>query len=93
MKEYTITQAAEVVKAIMAYGVVVQVEPNVFLTTLAKIEVPLVVMSHNKNLFSELFQYLTTYKGLSFYAESKQPLELPNMIELVEVERMRIPSF
>jgi hypothetical protein len=49
MKEYTITQAAEAVKAIMAYGVVVQVEPNVFLTTLAKIEVPLVVMSRSKN--------------------------------------------
>lgn len=93
MKVNTLTQAAKAVRGNMAYGAVVQVEPDIFLATLAKIETPLVVMSHNKNYFSELFQYLTSYKGLFFYAESKQPLELPEVTELVEVERMRAPSY
>lgn len=92
MRINLLTNAAEVEKGIMAYGVVGKVRPEIFLTTLAKIEAPLVVMSFNKNLFSELFQYLTNYKGLFFYIESKLSLEIPKTGEMVEVERMRISS-
>lgn len=88
----TPNQASEVVMGIMAYGAVVHVKPDIFLTTLAKMEAPLVLMCHEKSFISEVFQYLSPYKGLFFYVESKEPVEMPLEWEVVEIERKRIPN-
>jgi hypothetical protein len=91
MNLYSITKVEEAVKEPMAYGGIIQVGQETFITTLAKIEAPLVVKSRTKIYFKNSYQYLTSYKGLFFYVESKEPLELPNAVELMEVERMFIP--
>ena len=40
-------------------------------------------MRFEKAFFHEMHKYLTSYKGLFFYTESKNPILLPNKIELL----------
>jgi hypothetical protein len=86
--------AATALKAIRAAGIIVQVDPSVFLDLLARLESPLVVTAHSKPLLSSTYtyQYLTNYKGFAVFAESKQQLQLPEKIELVEAESIWLPS-
>ena len=93
MYSHTLASGAKVIKAIMSSGIMIQVEPSVFLDTLNKIATPLVVMSHKKEYFVESYQYMTNYKGLFFWVETKQPLQLPEEIEKIEAAQMFIPRF
>jgi len=76
----------------MASGGMVIVEPRIFLSIIIKAESPLVIMSREKILFSEIYKYLTPYKGLVFFTDSKQALPLPKNIELLEAERIWSPN-
>lgn len=89
----TMETAVSTIKALRASGVIVQVEPDIFLAILAKIEVPVIVKAQNKAFFSETYQYLTNYRGFTIFTEAKQPLQLPHAVELIEVERIWIPNF
>lgn len=82
---------AALINAIRASGVIVRVEPDDFLELLHRQEGPLVVHS-SIWIFRTSHQYLTSYKGLAFFAKSSEELSLPDDVELVEARRMWIPG-
>ncbi|MHC4193572.1 MAG: hypothetical protein ACYSP9_05285, partial [Planctomycetota bacterium] len=73
---YGVTGAAGVVaviaEALKAMGPIICVEPQDFLAILGKAEKPLVVQSPSG--FLTKYKYLTSYKGLTFFTKSKDPL-------------------
>jgi hypothetical protein len=79
------------VNAMRASGVIVRVRPEDFLALLRRVEEPLVVTAQG-GVFSKNYQYLTSYKGLAFYAKSSTPLMLPRNVETVLAERIWIPG-
>jgi len=82
--------AAAAAKAIKASGTIVRLERRDFLSILQRSEAPLVVRSVSR-FFGTSYKYLTSYKGLAFFLQSTEPLELPAGVELVEAKRIWIP--
>jgi hypothetical protein len=78
-------------KAKMASGLVVQVEPSYFLEILSK-DSALIVVHAEPRLFAPQHRYLTSYKGIGFYAISKTPLDLPTVAEMIEAKRLSVPE-
>src|SRR5215211_4717666 len=91
--EYTASTAAHAViaNAIKASGVVVRVDPGEFLAILRRAEAPLVVLGRG-GVFKKHYQYLTSYKGLAFYATSPDPFVLPSRVEVVQAKTISIPD-
>jgi hypothetical protein len=83
--------AAAAMNAIKASGAIVQVEPDVFQRFVLQMEEPLVVMSET-SFFGTRYKYLTGYKGMVFYAQSREPLRLGGRAELVRAKRIWVPS-
>ena len=81
---------AAMVNALRASGVIVRVRPEDFLALLRRVEEPLVVAAQG-GLLRNSYQYLTSYKGLAFYAQSPTPLMLPRTVETVLAEKIWIP--
>lgn len=87
------TAAAQAaIQATKASGVIVKVEPEEFRKLVEKAENPLVVHTTRKVLFSTKERYLTSYKGLAFFAEAGEPIHLPGDAERVEAEKIWVPS-
>jgi hypothetical protein len=82
---------AAMVNALRASGVIVRVRPEDFLALLRRVEEPLVVAAQG-GLLRKSYQYLTSYKGLAFYAQSATPLMLPRTVETVLAEKIWIPG-
>ena len=80
----------QIANAIKASGAIVHVEPEVFLDILEKADAPLVVCATGGLFFSHE-RYLTSYKGLFFYTQSKGPLSLPSHIETMRAKMIWIP--
>ncbi len=80
----------QLVNAIRASGAIVHVEPDVFLAMLERAGDPLVVHATGGLIFSHE-RYLTSYKGLFFYTQSKTPLELPPGVEKMNARNIWIP--
>jgi hypothetical protein len=78
-------------QAIRASGVVVRVEPAEFLRVLQRQRESLVVCA-TYFFFGRRHQYLTSYKGLAFYCQSPEPLELPAGCEVVQARRIWSPA-
>ena len=83
--------AAAIANAIKASGAIVRVAPEVFDNLVARIDTPLVVMA-NKSVFSGGYRYLTSYKGLIFFAKSPVPLNLPGGAEVVLAKSIWVPN-
>jgi hypothetical protein len=83
--------AAAIAQAIKASGVLVRVAPAEFLRILHRQKEPLVVHAAG-GFFRTNYQYLTSYKGLAFYAKSSEPLNLPSGCELVTAGSIWIPG-
>lgn len=83
--------AAAIAQAIKASGVIVSVEPADFLSLLKRQEQPLVVHAVG-GFFSTSYQYLTSYKGLAFFAKSESPITLPANVELLPARKIWIPG-
>jgi ABC-type transport system substrate-binding protein len=83
--------AAAIAQAIKASGVIVRVEPIDFLTILQRQEEPLVIHS-TSGFFGTTYNYLTSYKGLAFFAKSSQELDLPTDTELIRAKAIWIPG-
>jgi hypothetical protein len=83
--------AAAVAQAIKASGVFVSVEPSDFAAILAQSEAPLVVIAKG-GLFQPDLQYLTSYKGLAFYAQSNTEIPLPADAQVIRARKMWIPG-
>lgn len=82
---------ATVANAIKACGTVVRVEPNEFLTIVARQENPLVVRAKSK-FISTSYRYLTSYKGLAFHCKSSTELLLPSNAEFINAKKISIPD-
>jgi hypothetical protein len=83
--------AAATARAIKASGAIVRVEPTDFMTILDKVENPLVVHSESR-FFSTKYHYLTSYKGLIFYAKSLTPLMIRPSVETIHAKRIYVPE-
>ena len=83
--------AAAMAQAIKASGAIVRVEPVDFLRILGRQPEPLVVQATG-GFFSTSYQYLSSYKGLAFYAMSPDRLALPRGCEIVEAQKIWIPG-
>jgi hypothetical protein len=86
--------AAAIAQAIRASGVIVRVEPAEFLALLDLQDAPLVVTGTVGGMLfvPRRHQYLTSYKGLAFFAQSPEPLELPETAEVIAAQRIWIPG-
>ena len=82
--------AAAIAQAIKASGTIVRVEPQNFASILMRAEAPLVVLAEG-GWPKKTYQYLTSYKGLAFFAKSPEPLALPEATELIVAEKIWIP--
>ena len=83
--------AAAIANAIKASGSIVRVEPQMFAELLRKVESPLIVYARG-GLFSGKHQYLTSYKGLTFFAKSSQQIDLPRGVEVIVAKKIWMPS-
>ena len=81
---------AAIANAIKASGAIVSVEPGAFLQILGRQKAPLVVRAQG-GFFSTNYQYLTSYKGLTFHTKSPTELTLPADSEIVRAGKIWIP--
>jgi hypothetical protein len=91
MSAGALAAAAAVTQAIKASGVIVCVEPDEFLGILQR-QPGLLVVHATGGFFSTNYRYLTSYKGLAFYAKTSSPLDLPPGIELVQAKAIWVPG-
>jgi hypothetical protein len=82
---------AALIQAVKASGVLVRVEPDAFLKILGKNRDGLVVTAPG-GFWSKGFQYLTSYKGLTFFTRSSIQLMLPGDVEVVAAGQIWMPS-
>jgi hypothetical protein len=71
-------------------GPFIHVEPEAFEALLSRSESPLVVCAP-AGLLGAAFQYVTSYKGLTFHTKSKQMLRVPPQAEIIQAQRMTVP--
>lgn len=83
--------AAAIAQAVKASGTLVRMDPEDFRRIVERQEAPLVVTAEG-GFFGASYRYLTSYKGLAFFAKSKQPLELGGGVEVVRAEKIWMPS-
>jgi hypothetical protein len=83
--------AAAIAKAIKASGVLIRVEPEEFTKLMNRARDPLIVTAEG-GIFAKNYQYLMSYKGLTFFTKSRAPLPLPGGAELVNAGRIWIPG-
>ncbi len=76
--------------ALKASGVIVRVEPQVFVSLLGRADTPLVVVAYG-GVFRKRYRYLTSIKGLAFYTESAGALALPRA-EIIAAKGISIPD-
>jgi hypothetical protein len=81
--------AAGAIAASKASGLIVRVEPDVFVGILKP--GALVVHAPGRFFFRIEYRYLTSYKGLVFYTKAPEPLDLPRGTELVQAKSMWMP--
>jgi hypothetical protein len=86
-------QADQAVKvnAIKASGVVVKLEIADWLKILERTDRPLVVIGTG-GVFKKHNQYLTSYRGLAFFATSRDTIVLPPRCEIVQAKSISIPD-
>lgn len=77
-------------RAIRAAGALVAVDAEAFLSILSRMENPMVLYAERRLL--RRHAYLCHYKGFSFYVKSWKPIELPDNIDLMRVQRIWIPD-
>lgn len=83
--------AAIIAQATKASGVIVRVTPADFLAILARSATPLVIVATG-GVFAKHHRYLTSYKGIAFFTQSKVPFLLPRGAETVVAEKIWIPD-
>jgi hypothetical protein len=83
--------AAAIAQATKASGVIVRVNPDDFLRIVDENDEPLVVHATG-GFFSVKHQYLTSYRGLAFFAKSDMAITLPEHCQVVEAQKIWIPG-
>jgi len=72
-------------------NVVINTDSDVFLSVVERNKDGLVVMCQS-GLLRMKYRYLTSYKGLIFYCESAERLNLSPKIELLTAESIQVPE-
>jgi hypothetical protein len=85
-----VAAAAALARAIKASGAIVHVEVGEFQKLLNRNPEALVVHAPG-GFLSRGHKYLTSYKGLAFYARSREVLILPSTCEVVEAGKIWVP--
>lgn len=83
--------AAAIAQAIKASGVLVSIEPASFVDLLLLEEHPLVVVAP-RGWRGRKFRYLCGIRGLAFYTDTDEPLELPPEADLISAGKIWIPG-
>jgi hypothetical protein len=78
------------IQAIKASGAIVKLEARELARLLQRQENPLVVCAEG-GVFTTRYHYITSYRGLAFYAKSSEPLRLPEDAEIVRAKRVGVP--
>ena len=79
----------DVAKAVKVSGSRVQLRPEEFERLISRTVRDRLVISSQKRFFSRTFQYLTSYKGFTFYTESAKPLSFPVTHDTIEAEKIK----
>ena len=82
---------AAMANAIKASGAIINVETADFMSIIERTEKPLIVTAP-KGFMSGGYKYITSYRGLIFYAKSKDPLRLPSDSEIIAAKKIWIPG-
>ncbi len=82
--------AAAIANAIKASGTIVKVEPEDFRTIINRQQEPLVVIAEG-GFFNSNYKYLTSYRGLAFYAQTADAVELPSRCEVIKAGKIWMP--
>jgi hypothetical protein len=82
---------AAMIQAVKASGVIVRVRPEEFQKIVNKTESPLVVIAQ-PTFWSKRYSYLTSYRGLAFFAKSPEMLILPGKCEVVAAGKIWVPN-
>ena len=90
---YAVTAAAGIaaMQAIKTSCSFVRVQPEDFLSVLQRNK-GLLVIAGAGGLFSSKYQYMTNYKGFTFFTTSKSELALPGDIELIRTKTFWVPK-
>jgi hypothetical protein len=83
---------AAIAEAAKASGAIVRIQPDEFRRMLQKATEPLVVVREG-GMFSTHYEYLMGYKGLVFFAKSKEQIGLPSGASVVKATRIWLPGF
>jgi len=83
--------AAAIAQATKASGVIVRVNRDDFLEIVSRNSEPLVVEATG-GFFHTVYMYLTSYRGLAFFAKSDVPLSLPDHCEIIQANKIWIPG-
>ncbi|HKD07733.1 MAG TPA: hypothetical protein VKB79_17665 [Bryobacteraceae bacterium] len=78
-----------------ASGTVVTVSQEDFIRALGLEPEPLVVRSGVTHFWSDTvhkYRHLASVKGLSFFCETPEPIELPENVILIDAEKLVVPS-
>ena len=77
-------------QALKAMGGVIQLKPAGFMQILERQRGAIVVRATG-GIFSTNYQYLTTYKGLTFFTKAKDPIVIPDDADLLDAESIWVP--
>jgi hypothetical protein len=86
-----VAAAAAIANAIKASGVILRLKPEEFSKLLTRATDPLIVVAEG-GMFSKNYQYIMSYKGLSFFTKSPTLLQLPSGAELVTADSIWMPG-
>ncbi len=83
--------AAAIANAIKASGIFIKVSQQDFESIVNRNDKPLVITATG-GIFSTNYQYLTSYKGFSFYTKTSVPLIFSPKAEIVNAKKIWIPG-
>jgi len=81
----------QLVQAVRASGVIVELEPQEFQTILNYSKDPLIVTA-SAGFTGRKTRYLMSYRGLAFCTTSSTPLNLPGSAQTISAKKIWIPN-
>ncbi len=82
---------AAIARAIKASGILVQIEPEAFVDFAAFSDDPLIVRA-KAGWRKHKLRYLMPYRGLAFYCDVHEPLQLPSQAHVIDAMKIWVPE-
>lgn len=82
---------AAMANAVKATGSIIFLEPAEFQRILAS-QRDAVIVTATGGVFTTKYKYLTSYKGLTFFTVSRDPLPLPGSSEVIAAKKIWVPD-